>query len=61
MATQGHRKDTRAAEPAKQNRKPWTTPTVERQGSVDELVQIAKQSGDSDCSGTKRGGPPPAC
>jgi hypothetical protein len=62
MATQKHRnEDTVTATPAKQARKPWITPTIERQGSVDELVQIVKQSGDFDCSGTKRNGPPSAC
>lgn len=37
-------------------RKQWARPTVERQGSVTELVQISKQSGTHDCSGKKRNG-----
>lgn len=62
MATQGHRnEDNSAGVTTTKARKPWVTPNIERQGSVDELVQVAKQSGESDCSGTKRNGPPHAC
>jgi hypothetical protein len=62
MATQRLRnEDIVTATPATA-RKPWTTPRLERQGSVDELVQIVKQSGDNDCSGTKRAtGPATGC
>lgn len=35
-------------------RRAWTVPTATYRGSVAELVQIAKTSGNQDCSGHKR-------
>ena len=34
-------------------KKPWTRPTLERRGTVADLVQITKKSGGHDFSGSK--------
>lgn len=35
-------------------RRPWIAPTIEHRGSVANLVQIHKNSGNFDCSGSRR-------
>lgn len=42
------------SETTKTRRRAWTTPTAEFRGTVAELVQIAKTSGNQDCSGHRR-------
>ena len=44
---------------APEDRKAWAIPTIERQGSVAELVQQTKISGGDDNSGARRSVPAP--
>jgi hypothetical protein len=60
MATSMHnQQDGQRAEPnldrqrTSVEKKPWVRPTLERRGTVAELVQITKKSGGNDFSGHK--------
>lgn len=50
--------DNRSKETSSDARKPWVAPESEHRGSVQELVQQTKVSGNVDANGSRRVAPP---